>query len=74
MKREAFIAVLLLSTALTACSGDGGASLYETAQFEERQNNPAHARELYEEITKKYPGSDYARKAEVRLRELSQGQ
>jgi outer membrane protein assembly factor BamD (BamD/ComL family) len=71
VKREAFVAALLLGAALGACSGDGGTSLYETAQLEERQNNPAHARELYEEITRKYPQSDYARKAEDRLRALA---
>lgn len=71
MMLRRLMAVLLLAAAVSACSGNGAAELYETAQLEERQNNPAHARELYEENTKKYPGSDYAQKAEARLRELS---
>ena len=44
--------------------------MFETAQFEERQNNPAHARELYQEILTKYPQSPYAKQAEERLRAL----
>ena len=44
--------------------------MYDTAKFEELQNNKEHARELYEEIVKKYPKSEYAKKAEERLGEL----
>jgi TolA-binding protein len=64
--------VLLLIFSLAACSSDSAQALFETAQFEERQNNAVHARELYQEIVIKYPKSEYAAKAEQRLRELDQ--
>jgi outer membrane protein assembly factor BamD (BamD/ComL family) len=64
--------ILLLGLGATACTVDGAQQLFETAQLEERQNNPAHAKELYQEILTKYPKSEYARKAEERLRELDQ--
>jgi outer membrane protein assembly factor BamD (BamD/ComL family) len=44
--------------------------VFETAQFEEHQNNPGHARELYQEVLTRYPQSPYAKKAEERLRVL----
>lgn len=62
----ALIAGLLLS----GCSGDKAAELYDTAKFEELQNNREHAVQLYEEIVKKYPESEYAQKAGQRLAEL----
>jgi outer membrane protein assembly factor BamD (BamD/ComL family) len=52
---------------ISACSGSGGKELFETAKL---QNNPQHATELYEEILKKYPKSEYAKKAEERLNAL----
>lgn len=55
---------------LTGCAGNGAEELYETAQFEEKQNNQAHARELYEQIVARYPDSDTARKAADRLARL----
>ncbi len=72
MKQLFLILVLVSALVLSACTGDGGKELYETAKFEEVQNNREHARELYEEIVKKYPGGDYARKAEERLKELKE--
>jgi outer membrane protein assembly factor BamD (BamD/ComL family) len=48
---------------LSGCSGNKAAELYETAQFEELQNNREHALQLYQEIIKKYPDSEYAKKA-----------
>jgi TolA-binding protein len=63
---------VIFALSFSACSGDGGKQLYETAAFEEIQKNREHAKELYEEIVKKYPGSDYAKKAEARLKELSE--
>ncbi len=58
-----------LVIALASCS-DGGKRLYETAQFEEKQNNPEHAAELYEEIIEKYPESEFAAKARERLKDI----
>ena len=57
---------------LTACGEHGGKDLFETAQFEEKQNNVPHAKELYQEILTKYPQSEYARKAEARLQRLNE--
>jgi TolA-binding protein len=65
---------LVFALALSACTGDSGKELFETAKFEEVQNNREHARELYEEILKKYPKSEYAKKAEERLKELREKQ
>ncbi len=62
------LTVLLLS--LAGCS-DGGQSLFETAQFEEQQNNQAHARELYQQIIKDFPDSTFAQKAKDRLSKLN---
>jgi len=56
--------------ALSGCSGNNAPELFETAKFEELQNNRDHAIQLYEEIIKKYPGSEFADKAKERLREL----
>jgi 2,4-dienoyl-CoA reductase-like NADH-dependent reductase (Old Yellow Enzyme family) len=64
--------VLLLIFTGAACSSDSAQALFESAQFEERQNNHPHAKELYQEILTKYPKSEYASKAEKRLRELDQ--
>jgi outer membrane protein assembly factor BamD (BamD/ComL family) len=62
--------VLALLLAATGCSGDGGQRLYETAQFEEKQNNADHAAKLYQEIVAKHPDSPYAAKAAERLAQL----
>ena len=62
--------VLLLIVTGVACSSDNAQALFENAQFEERQNNMAHAKELYQEIVTKYPKSEYAPKAKERLQEL----
>jgi len=56
--------------ALSGCSGNNAPELFETAKFEELQNNREHAIRLYEEIVTKYPGSEFADKAKERLREL----
>jgi TolA-binding protein len=55
---------------LSSCSGNQADELFKTAQFEELQNNREHARKLYGEIIRKYPGSEEAKKAEDRLAEL----
>lgn len=52
---------------LTGCGGDSAETLFDTAQLEEKQNNPAHARRLYEDILRKYPDSKYADTARDRL-------
>lgn len=45
--------------------------MLETAQFEERQTNKAHAKELYEDIIRHYPDSPAAKTARARLTELA---
>lgn len=69
-----FILALLLFSALllSGCTGNKAAELFETAQFEEVQNNKEHAMQLYDEIIRKYPDSDYAKKARERLAVLEQ--
>jgi TolA-binding protein len=54
---------------LSGC-GEDPKQLFETAQFEEQQNNKAHARELYERIVQIHPESDWANQAKGRLAEL----
>jgi outer membrane protein assembly factor BamD (BamD/ComL family) len=56
----------LLLGMLIACGEDPG-QLFETARFEEQQNNRAHAQELYEQIIQQHPDSEYAEKARQRL-------
>ncbi|TAJ10055.1 MAG: hypothetical protein EPO61_04895 [Nitrospirae bacterium] len=53
--------------ALSGCNGSKADELLDTAQFEEKQNNRDHARQLYEEILRDYPKSEAARKAQDRL-------
>ncbi|MCL4475310.1 MAG: hypothetical protein M1508_03665 [Nitrospirae bacterium] len=72
MKQLLLLLCLVFGLALSACTGDNGKEMYETAKFEEVQNNKEHARELYEEILRKYPKSEYARQAEERLRALKE--
>ena len=54
----------------TVGCGEDPQQLFETAQFEELQNNYSHARELYERIIQTHPDSDFAEKAKKRLEEF----
>lgn len=56
--------------ALQSCTGSEPEDLFELAHFEERQNNPAHARELYEQITREFPESEFAGRAQKRLEQM----
>ncbi|MBH0177443.1 MAG: hypothetical protein HP491_06165 [Nitrospira sp.] len=49
---------------------DKAKDLFETAVFEENQNNVAHARELYEELIRAHPSSKQAELAKARLADL----
>lgn len=60
------ILAALVAGTLLGCGG-GAAELLDTAQLEETQRNVPHARELYEEILRRYPGSPEATKARERL-------
>ena len=66
MRRYFFVCLFLL---LMGC-GDKAKELYDTAQFEEKQNNRPHATKLYREIVEEYPDSPFANQAKTRLAEL----
>jgi outer membrane protein assembly factor BamD (BamD/ComL family) len=70
MKRFILTSMMVVILAVSSCSGKRAGEIYETAQFEELQKNYAHARQLYEEILAKYPGSEFAAKASERLKAL----
>ena len=53
-----------------ACTGDKAKDLLETAEFEERQMNQAHAKQLYEDLIRMYPSSKEAEVARSRLASL----
>ena len=72
MKRFILILVMIAGLSIAGCSGDNAKELFETAQFEELQNNRDHAIKLYREIIEKDPGSEYAGKASKRLDALKQ--
>lgn len=61
--------VLALALPLAGC-GDGAEEMFETAQFEEVQNNKEHARKLYNRIVRDHPDSAFAKKARERLAAL----
>ena len=61
-----FLALCLI----VGCGGESPESLFETAQFEERQMNVAHARQLYQRIILEHPDSEWAEKAKERLEQL----
>ncbi len=69
MSRVILILLMIFFTAIYGCS-DKAAELYDIAQFEEKQKNNKHAAELYEEIIKKYPDSEYAKKSKEQLSKL----
>jgi TolA-binding protein len=61
---------MVLVGLLGACNVDKSKELFETAQFEEKQSNREHARQLYQEIVTKYPESPLAKQAKERLTAL----
>lgn len=73
MKQIIWVVTIILATAFSGCSGNGGQQLFETAKLEERQDNPEHARQLYQEILDRHPETEYARKAQERLSALKKG-
>lgn len=67
------LCMVLLSLTL-ACSGDKAKELLDIAEFEERQMNLPHAKQLYEEVIRLYPSSKQAEVARARLAQLNSGQ
>jgi TolA-binding protein len=66
-------AAVTLSLLLGGCTGDKAKELLETAEFEERQMNVSHAKQLYEEVIRLYPSSPQAQTARERLAKLNAG-
>jgi TolA-binding protein len=59
---------------LAACSADKPKELLEIAEFEERQMNLPHAKQLYEDVIRLYPTSKEAATARKRLTALEHSQ
>ncbi|HSF67451.1 MAG TPA: hypothetical protein VLA67_08470 [Nitrospiraceae bacterium] len=74
MKHWIHIGAVAFCVALAACSGDKAKELLETAEFEERQHNTAHAKQLYEELVRLYPSSPQAEFARTRIEKLNKAQ
>ena len=70
------LAMLLLACllAVSACNEDKPKELLETAEFEERQMNLPHAKQLYEDVVRLYPTSKEAEAARARLAALTPAQ
>ena len=60
----------LYCSLLLGCSGDKAKELLETAEFEERQMNLPHAKQLYDDVIRLYPSSQQAEIARARLAQL----
>ena len=67
MKKIIVIFVILSAFMSSGCSLNDAGDMFETAQFEEVQNNKEHAEELYRKIIREYPESEYAKKSHERL-------
>ena len=70
MQRRMHRSAVVVCLVLAACSGDKSQELLETAEFEERQHNVVHAKQLYEEIVRSHPSSPQAKTARTRLAAL----
>ncbi len=60
----------LLFALMVGCGGESPESLFGTAQFEEKQTNFTHAKELYQQIIREHPDSEWAKKAKERFKAL----
>jgi TolA-binding protein len=74
MTRSRAMVLCVAILACTACSGDKPKELLDLAEFEERQMNLPHARELYEDVIRLYPTSKEAETARARLASLTPAQ
>ena len=59
-----------LCLTLLSCSDQKAKELFETAAFEEAQSNPAHAKQLYQELVNLYPTTKEAEIARSRIADL----
>ena len=66
------LAIVLLLVCMPACTSAEHAAqdTYELAEFEQKQGNADHARQLYQEIVTKYSGTQWAEKARASLDDL----
>lgn len=71
MTRSIVIVLCVLNLFTSACTGDKAKELLETAEFEERQMNLPHAKQLYEDLILLYPSSQEADTARTRLAQLN---
>lgn len=71
MMRATATVLCALSLFFSACTGDKAKELLETAEFEERQMNMPHAKQLYEDIIRLYPATKEAETARTRLAQLN---
>lgn len=70
MKRIILMLMLVIAFFISGCSDNKAQELFETAKLEELQNNQDHAKQLYQEIIRKHPNSEYAKIAQERLSAL----
>lgn len=66
MCRILILFIILSLVCLSGCA-DSAKEKFDTARFEELQNNKEHARQIYDDIIRSHPGSDYAKNAQERL-------
>ena len=71
MTRSLALILFACLLAFSACNGGKPKELLETAEFEERQMNLPHAKQLYEDVIRLYPTSKEAEQARARLAALS---
>lgn len=71
MTRSRTMVLCVALLAFTACNGDKPEELLELAEFEERQMNLPHARELYQNVIRLYPTSKEAETARAHLASLT---
>ena len=64
-------AALAVAALLHGCGG-GAQELLDTAQLEETQRNVPHARQLYEEVMRRYPNTPQSATARARLEVLGE--
>ena len=72
MRLFILIWMIVMAIATVGCSGNGAQQLFDTAKLEELQDNPDHARQLYQQVIDEYPGTECAKKAKARLTELKE--
>jgi hypothetical protein len=71
MTRSIAIVICALGLFLSGCPGDKAKEMLDTAEFEERQMNVPHAKQLYEDVIRLYPSSKEADIARARLSSLN---